>query len=73
MRIHVKAKTNSKKEFIKKVDSTHFIVAVNKPAIEGKANKAIEKALADYFNTSPSRVMIVSGEKSKEKVVEIIS
>ncbi len=49
-----------------------YRVAVNAPAIEGKANEAVIKALADYFSVSKSSVKIVRGTKGKRKVVEII-
>lgn len=48
-----------------------FMVSVKEPAKEGRANRAIEKAIAEYFNIPPSRVRIVSGEASKEKVIEV--
>ena len=48
-----------------------FIVAVKEPPKDGKANRAIERALAEYFNVPPSRVRIVSGHASRENVVEI--
>ena len=39
---------------------------------KGKANKEVIKALAKYFDTSISKIRILSGEKSKEKIIEII-
>ncbi len=49
-----------------------FVVAVKEPAKEGRANRAIEKALAEYLNVAPSRVRIVSGHSAKEKIVEVL-
>ena len=49
----------------------HFIVAVKAPAKEGRANWAVARALAEYFKIAPSRVELVSGFSSKEKVFEI--
>ncbi len=71
MRIFIKAKPRSKKEYVKKIDDTHYIVAVHEPSDSGKANKAIIKSLAKYFGFPPSQINIVSGETSKNKVVEI--
>lgn len=76
MKIFVKAKTNSKIEKVERTDSlldneTHFKVFVKEPSIEGKANRAIIKAIASYLKISPSRVEIVRGLTSKEKVMEI--
>lgn len=46
-------------------------VKVAAPPIEGRANKELIKILSDYFSVSKSKISIVSGEKSKNKIVEI--
>lgn len=51
---------------------THFIVAVKEPPIQGRANAAIIRALADYFGLAPSRVRIISGHTSRQKIIEIL-
>ena len=71
MNFFVKARPNSKAESIEKADDTHFTVAVKEPPLKGRANAAIAKALADYFGIAPSRVFLVSGFSSKQKVFEI--
>ena len=72
MKIFVKVKPGAKKEEIVKIDEIHYIVSVKEPPVNGRANVAIIKALAVYFNTSPSRVNILSGRTSKQKIVEIL-
>ena len=72
MKIFVKAKPSAKEEKIEKVDEINFIVSVKEPPKQGKANKAIIKALAVYFNISPSGVNLISGFSSKQKVFEVI-
>ncbi|MBI2603921.1 MAG: DUF167 domain-containing protein [Candidatus Harrisonbacteria bacterium] len=71
MKIFVHAKPKSRKEFVERVDDTHLIVAVKDPPVNNRANLAIIDALAEYFGVAPSRVSIVGGQTSKEKVVEI--
>lgn len=71
MKIIVKAKPNSKIDKIEKVSENEFIVYVKAPPIGGKANEAIIKLLADYFNTSQSMISIVSGHFAKTKVIEV--
>ncbi|KKS96474.1 MAG: hypothetical protein UV73_C0010G0059 [Candidatus Gottesmanbacteria bacterium GW2011_GWA2_43_14] len=71
MKISVYAKPKSHKEYIKQVDENHYIVAVKEPPAEGYANRAIIKALADFFQKSPSQLEIISGETSKNKIIEI--
>jgi len=72
MRISIKAKPNSHKEEVEKVSDSEFIVFVKEPPVHGLANKAIIKALADYFHVAQIRVRIISGRTSKQKVVEIL-
>ncbi len=78
MKIFVRAKPGVKKAYVKettdlfeKNGERHFVVAVGERAVEGAANRAIERSLAEYFDVSASRVRIVSGQTAKEKVVEI--
>lgn len=71
MKIFVKAKPNAKEKKIVKIDETHFVVSVKEPPIKGPANIAVQKALAEYFKISLSRVILVSGFSSKHKIFEI--
>lgn len=71
MRISVKAKTSAKKELVEKLSENEFVVSVKEPPIDGRANWAIAQAIADYFGVSPSRISIISGQTSKNKMVEI--
>jgi len=73
MKIFVKAKPRAKIEKVEKVDDKNFVVFVKELPIKGRANQAIINALAKYFKTSPSRVKIISGHTSKQKVIEIKS
>ncbi len=72
MRIFVTAKTSARQTVVKKKDESHFEVSVRTPPLENRANKAIIKALADYFDIAPSRISLVRGEKSKQKVFDIL-
>jgi len=72
MKVFVKVKPSAKQEKIKKLDEINFIVSVKEPPKDGKANRAIVKVLAEYFKVAPSRVNLVSGFSSKQKVFEIL-
>jgi len=50
----------------------NYKVWVKAPAKENKANEAVVKVLAKYFGTAKSNVNILSGLKSKKKIVEVI-
>lgn len=72
MRIVVRAKPNAREEKVVRLSDTNFDVFVKAPAKEGKANKAVERALAAYFKVRPYEVEIVSGHLGKLKVVEVM-
>jgi uncharacterized protein len=71
MRVAVIAHPNSQKPRIETdlLETLHVYVA--EPPLEGKANRAVAAALADYFRTKRSNVLLVSGERSKNKVFQI--
>jgi len=71
MKISIKAKPNSHEEKVVKVSEAEFVVSVKEPPVNGLANKAIIKTLADYFGVAPVRVKIISGWTSRQKMVEI--
>lgn len=71
MKVHVTAKTNAEASKLEVKDSSHLKISVTEPAKEGKANKAIIKALAVYFHIPKSRITLISGKHYKEKVFEV--
>jgi len=73
MKIFVKVKPRAKEEKVEKIDDINFKVQVTQPPEKGKANMAVVKALAGYFNVNRSNVQIVSGSSSKLKVIKIIN
>lgn len=70
MRIRVMVIPNSKKPSVKKENDT-YVVRVDAPPTKGRANKRLIEILAEYFGVKKSRIRIISGEKSREKIVEI--
>ena len=72
MKISVIAHPNSRKPRIEKDLLENLHVYVSQPPLEGKANKAVIEALAEYFKVKKNCVRLLSGEKSKHKVFEII-
>lgn len=71
-KIFIKAKPNAKAEKVVQKDDSHFEVFVKEPPREGKANRAIEKAMAEFLGVKNYQVQIVAGLTSKEKVVEVV-
>ncbi len=72
MKIIVQAKPNAREEKVEKINETYFVVSVKELPVQGRANRAIAKALAEYFRVSPSHVSLVSGFTSKTKIFEIV-
>ena len=71
MKIVVKAKPNSFEEKVEKVDESNFIVSVKEPPVKGLANRAIIKALSDFFGIHPARIKMISGFTSRQKIIEL--
>jgi len=71
MKIFVKAKPKAKRESIEKIDKNHFVVCVKQAPEQGRANKAIAKIIAKYFQISLSQVVLKSGIHSRNKVFEV--
>lgn len=72
MKIYVKAKIRAKETRIKKLDDVHYEIAVKEPPSDGRANKAIIDALAEYLEIPRSRVKIISGHTSRQKILEVV-
>lgn len=72
MRISITVKPGSKKgPLVQQGLLGDLLVYVREPALDGKANAAVIKLLADYYNVPKSHVAIVKGHTSKRKVCEI--
>jgi uncharacterized protein (TIGR00251 family) len=71
VKIEVKVKPNSKTEQVSQVGAS-FMVEVKQPPKEGQANQAVVKLLAQHFGVPQSQVKILSGLRSKNKIVEVM-
>jgi uncharacterized protein len=47
------------------------MVSVTAGAVEGKANEAVRRALAKAFGVRRQDVRLVSGERSRDKLIEL--
>jgi len=70
MKIQVKVKPNSRTEELSQ-EGYSFIIKVKEPPKEGKANQAVIKLLAAHFGVPQSRVRILSGFRSRSKIIEV--
>lgn len=70
MKISIRVIPNAKKSRVVEEENS-LKVYVTAPPVDNKANKAVIKALADYFNTKKKSINIVKGTHSRNKVIEI--
>ena len=71
VKIFVKAKPNAKENKVEETGPARFTVAVKEPPKEGRANAAIAKTLAEHFKVPTSKIRLVSGFSSRNKIFEI--
>ncbi|MCL4397420.1 DUF167 domain-containing protein [Patescibacteria group bacterium] len=72
MKISVIAHPNSRRPRVETDLLGALHVYVSEPPLDGKANRAAGEALAKYFKVKKNQVLLVSGEKTKNKMFEII-
>lgn len=71
MKISVKVKPNSKLTQVEKISDAEFVVRVKEPPVEGRANEAVIRALAEHFNLPKTKVQLLRGASGKTKLFEI--
>jgi len=72
MNMTVRVKPGSKKgPLVQPAIDGSLLVYVREPAVEGKANRAVQELLADYYNVPKRNVQMISGYKSRTKQFQI--
>ena len=72
MQVYVVIKPNSKhREEVYVDEGGALVVYTKEPAIEGRANAAAIKLIAEHFDVSRMSVKLIRGHASKYKVFEI--
>jgi hypothetical protein len=69
MKYNIKVKFHS--DFVK-IDGTNILIGLKSKPEKGEANKELIKKLAKHFDVHSSSIKILSGLKSKNKIVEIL-
>ena len=70
-KIPVRVRAGARREEVAGVLDGQLLVRVTAPAHEGRANRALCRLLAERLDVAPSRVTIVRGRRSREKLVEV--
>jgi len=72
LKLKVRVIPNAKKTGFDGRRDDEWVLRLNAPAIEGKANKAAIAFIAEQLNVPRSRISLISGEKSRHKIFEIV-
>ena len=68
MKITVKVKPNARENSIKQLETGIFEVKVSVPPEKGKANQKVIELLSKELKIAKSRISLIKGETSKEKL-----
>ena len=71
--IRVRVTPNSKEPLVVKVGEADFEVRVDEKAVDGRANKRLLAMLAEHFGVPKSRISVVKGARSRDKILEVMS
>ena len=71
MKLRVKVKPNARTEKFEELPDGTWQAAVKAPPVDGKANEALTRLIADHFRVPRSRIVIRSGASGRMKLVEI--
>jgi len=73
-RIRVRVKPGSRKgPLVEQLtgQDADLLVYVRERAVDGQANAAVERVVADHLDIAPSRVRIVRGHQARIKTLEV--
>ena len=71
LRFAVRVKPGANRDAVGGDHGGALVVAVKAPALEGKANEAVRKVLAKALGVRSRDVLVVSGERGRDKLIEV--
>lgn len=72
MKFFLRVKPKSGIARIEQKNDKELIVRVKEAPEDGKANNAVVRAIAEYFDVAPSRVKILRGASGRKKIIRIL-
>lgn len=72
LRIKIKVVAGAKQNSIEIFSEEIIKIKINKPAVDGKANKAIIEYLSELLSVPKSNISILKGEKTSIKDLQIL-
>ena len=71
MKIRIWVIPRASRNKLEKIEEKHYKVHLTTPPINGKANTTLIKFLSKQFKIPKSSIRIISGMKSRDKIIEI--
>lgn len=71
-RLKVRVIPNARKSEFSGYREDEHVLRLNAPPSEGKANRAALEFVSEFFDVPRTAIRLVSGEKSRHKVFEIL-
>jgi uncharacterized protein (TIGR00251 family) len=71
LRFEVEVKVRASRSVVLGIKAHRLSVALAAPPVDGAANEALRRVLADHFDLPRQDVEIVGGEKSRRKLLEV--
>jgi uncharacterized protein len=72
-RVYVKVTPRAGKNEILKISDGEYKVKVTAPPEKGKANEAVIKLLAEYFEVPKNCISIIGGKSTRIKIIDIFA
>ncbi len=63
---------SSKNEIVEVLNDGTIKVHLTAPPVEGKANEALVKFLAEVLDVAPSRIEVVAGANGRDKLISVL-
>lgn len=71
-RYRVRVQPRASRERVEILPDGLLKVYVTAPPVEGKANAAVIRVLAEHWGCRESRIRIVGGQRARDKLVEVL-
>ncbi len=69
--LRVRLTPRASREQVTLLDDGSLAVRVSAPPVDGRANAALERAVADALGIAPSRVTLVRGTRGRQKTLRV--
>ena len=73
MIVDIRVRPNAKQNKVGGEIAGRLIVFVQAPAMDGKANDAVAKVLAEHFEVRSRDIKIIRGETNRDKTIEVLN